>query len=102
MKVNFAPCQRPVSAHVIEIPRLTYLKDMMYGVGGMLALAASGIILFSVVNITTLPMLILASSGLGVGYLLFVLKVMLKPEERQMIRSCLPGFCQDGVPSWLL
>jgi len=68
----------------------------------VLVLSVAGIALLSVVTISTLPTLILAGSGIAAAYLLFVLNFVLNPEEREMIRSCLPEVCQKRIPSWLL
>ena len=89
-------------AHVIRIPAFTYMKKMLYGVGGVLALSVTAGALVSVVTISTLPTLILAGGVIAAVYLLFVLNVILQPEEKKMIRSCLPGVCQRRIPSWLL
>jgi membrane protein EpsK len=89
-------------AYVIQIPVFTYIKKMLYGVGGILVLSIAGIALNSVVNISTLPMLLLAGCGIAAAYLLFVLSIVLHPEERKMIRSSLPGVCRRRIPSWLL
>lgn len=89
-------------ANVIQIPIYTYLKKMLYGLGGMIALIIVGAALLSAVNITTFPMLILAGCGISAAYLLFMLNVILHHEERLMIRSCLPRVCQRRMPSWLL
>jgi membrane protein EpsK len=89
-------------AYVIQMPVFYYMKKMLYGVGGILVLSIAGIALLSVVNISTLPMLLLAGCGIAAAYLLFVLCVVLDSEEKQMIRSCLPGVFQRMVPSWLL
>lgn len=89
-------------ASVIQIPIFTYLKEMLYGIGGILILSVVGIALLSVVTISTLPMLILVGCGITAAYLLFVLNVVLHPEEREMIRSCLPKVFQRKIPSWLL
>lgn len=89
-------------ASIIQIPKFTYLKMMLYGVGGVLVLSVAGVATSSAVTTSTLPALILAGCGIAVAYLLFVLNVVLRPEERGMIRSCLPGVCQRRIPSWLL
>lgn len=89
-------------ASVIQIPVFTYLKNMMYGIGGLLVLSVAGITLLSVVTISTLTMLILVGCGITAAYLLLVLNFVLHPEEREMIRSCLPRVCQRRIPSWVL
>lgn len=89
-------------ASVMRIPVFTYLKKMLYGVGGLIILSVTGLALVSLTNISTLSALILAGCGISAAYLLFVLNVVLRPEEREMIRSCLPGVCQRKMPSWLL
>ncbi len=89
-------------ASVIQIPVFTYLKEMLYGIGGILVLSVAGIALLSVITISTLPTLILAGCGIAAAYLLFVLNIVLHPEERKMIRSCLPKVYQRRIPSWLL
>ena len=102
LSARYGVIQPLFAAYVIQIPIYTYLKKMTYGIGGLLLLSITGIALASVVTISTLPTLILAGSGIAAAYLLFVLNVVLRPEEREMIRSCLPGVCQRRVPSWLL
>lgn len=89
-------------ASVIQIPIFTYLKKMLYGVGGVVVLSVAGIATLSVITISTLPTLILAGCGITVAYLLFVLNIVLHPDEKEMIRSCLPRVCQKRIPSWLL
>ncbi|KKH18143.1 lipopolysaccharide biosynthesis protein [Methanosarcina mazei] len=89
-------------ASVIQIPVLTYLKKMLYGIGGLLVLSVVGIALLSVVTISTLPTIILIGGGIAAAYLLFVLNIVLHPEEREIIRSCLPRVCQKKIPSWIL
>lgn len=89
-------------ASVIQVPVFTYLKKMLYGIGGILVLSIVGITLLSIVTISTLPTLILVGCGIAAAYLLFVLNVVLRPEEREIIRSCLPRVCQRRIPSWVL
>lgn len=89
-------------ASIVQIPVLTYLKKMLYGVGGLTILSATGLALVSAINVSTLPTLILAGCGIAAVYLLFVSNVVLNSEEREMIRSCLPEVCQRRIPSWLL
>lgn len=89
-------------AYVMQIPIFTYLKKMLYGIGGILVLSVVGFALVSIVAISTLPALILAGCGISAVYLLFVLNVVLHPDEKKMIRSCLPGICQRKIPSWVL
>ena len=51
------------------------------------------------------PWVTRAIIGWNVGavlYLLLVLNVFLLPEEKALVRSCLPGFCQGYIPSWLM
>jgi len=91
-----------VTAYIIQVPVFTYMRKMLYGVGGLLVLSVTGIALLSAVDISTLPMLILAGCGIALTYLLFVLRIVLYPEERKMIRSCLPAVDQRRIPSWLL
>lgn len=88
-------------AHVIQIPIFSYMKQMLYGVGGLLVLSAGGIILISVLNISTLPILFLVGCGVATVYLLFVLHIVLHPEEKQMIYLCIPKAYQMRIPSWL-
>ncbi|MFY9170939.1 MAG: lipopolysaccharide biosynthesis protein [Candidatus Methanoculleus thermohydrogenotrophicum] len=102
LSVRYGVIQPLFIAYVIQIPTFTYLKKMTYGIGGLLVLSVAGIALLSVVTISTLPTLILAGSGIAAAYLLFVLNFVLNPEEREMIRSCLPEVCQKRIPSWLL
>jgi len=89
-------------ASVIQIPIFTYLKKMLYGIGGILVLSVAGIGLLSVVTISTLPTLVFAGCGIAAAYLLFILNVVLHPEEKKMILSCLPEVCQKRIPSWLM
>ncbi|KKH27271.1 lipopolysaccharide biosynthesis protein [Methanosarcina mazei] len=89
-------------ASVIQIPVFTYLKKMLYGIGGLLVISVVGIALLSVVTISTLPTIILIGGGIAAAYLLFVLNIVLHPEEREIIRSCLPRVCQKKIPSWIL
>lgn len=89
-------------ASVIQIPIFTYLKKMLYGIGGVFVLSMVGVTLLSVVTISTLPTLILSGCGIAAVYLLFVLNVVLHPEEREMIRLCLPKVFQRRIPSWVL
>lgn len=102
LSVRYGMIQPLFTAYVIQIPLYTYLKKMTYGIGGLLVLSVAGVALLSVVTISTLPTLLLAGSGIAAPYLLFVLNFVLNPEERKMIRSCLPGVCQKRIPSWLL
>lgn len=101
------------NAYVAGAPRFEFLKQMVVGVCAlgvlcvagsviMSILAGAGIVTSSVVTISTLPTLILVGFGIAVAYLLFVLNIVLRPEEREMIRSCLPRVCQRRIPSWLL
>lgn len=89
-------------AHVIHLPAFIYIKKMFYGVGGVLILSVAGIALLHVSDISTLPMLLATGCGITIAYLLFVLNFVLHPEEREMLRSCLPRVCQKKIPSWLL
>jgi membrane protein EpsK len=89
-------------AKVVKMPIFTYLHKMMYGVGGMAILSIVGIATFSIISVTMFPLIILSCCGLAVAYLLFVVRFILIPEERSMIRSCLPEYFQKILPSWLL
>lgn len=101
------------NAYVAGAPRFEFLKQMVVGVCAlgvlcvagsviMSILAGAGITTLSAVTISTLPTLILVGGVIAAVYLLFVLNVILQPEEKKMIRSCLPGVCQRRIPSWLL
>jgi O-antigen/teichoic acid export membrane protein len=101
------------NAHVAGAPRFEFLKQMLVGVCAlgvlcvagsavMLILSLTGILPLPVVNSSTLPILTLVGCGITAGYMLFVLKVVLLPEERKMIYSCLPEECLRKIPSWLL
>lgn len=101
------------NAYVVGAPRFEFLKQMLIGVCalGVLCVAGSalisilsvfGIVPFTLANRSTLPVLILAGSGIATAYLLFVLKVVLCSEERKIIRFCLPEVCRIRIPSWLL
>jgi membrane protein EpsK len=89
-------------ASIVEIPIFTYLKNMLYGVGGLVILSIGGMALVSMIHVYTLPTLIFIGSVISAVYLLIVLKIVLYPEERLMIRSSLPGVLKKWIPSWLL
>lgn len=89
-------------ASIIQIPKFSFLKMMLYGIGGVFVLSVTGIAILSFVTISALPAIILVGFGIAVVYFLFVLNIVIRPKERKMIRSCLPGVCQRRIPSWLL
>ncbi len=84
-------------AHVIEVPLLYYLKKMLYGIGGLMALSLAGLAFVFVIPVSGLTQLIFAASGISVVYLC-LLRIVLRKDERQAIRMCLPKGLATRIP----
>ncbi|NLT37147.1 MAG: polysaccharide biosynthesis protein [Methanomassiliicoccus sp.] len=88
-------------ASVVHVPLLTYVRKMFFGVGAVALLSLAGIVVTSLIGVTTLPMLLIVAGVISGAYLLMMLKLGLSPKERELIQLSLPGMLQKVIPAWL-
>jgi len=80
---------------------LTFIKPMSYGILGVVIILLIGIIVD-----TILPVIkwgwVLNSIIISIVYLAVLLFILLKKDEKILLRSCLPQFVTKIIPSWIL
>jgi O-antigen/teichoic acid export membrane protein len=90
------------NAHVLQIPLGTFFRPIVTGVTALGILSVAGILYVSVIPVHSLLMLIVSGILFTSVYGLVVLRVVLKKNERDMIRSCVPAFAGNLIPCWIL
>ncbi|MDO9523800.1 MAG: oligosaccharide flippase family protein [Methanocorpusculum sp.] len=89
-------------AYILGAPHFTFIKSMLYGYISLAGLLVVGIIFTSFISVDSLLMLIIAGTGFSIIYLLIILKLILKKNERDLIRSCIPKTIGKLIPEWIL
>ena len=90
------------NAYVVDAPLMTFVRPMLGSICAFILLSASGLAFTALVSVNSMGMLILSGSVITVLYLGVLLRFVLKKEERNLIRSCLPIFIADKIPPRLL
>ena len=90
------------NAYVVDAPLMTFVRPMLGSICAFILLSASGLAFTALVSVNSIGMLILSGSVITVLYLGVLLRFVLKKEERNLIRSCLPIFIADKIPHRLL
>lgn len=79
-----------------------FVKKSAVGLLAMFILMVVGVLYTSLISVDSLFMLVLSGGVISAVYLLLVAKVVLSKEEKDMARSCLPGFMQKmKIVRWL-
>lgn len=90
------------NAYVMQAPKFTYFKYMVLCTGVIGIIFAAGMLYTSFVTVDSILMLILSGLLISVVYGLIILLLVLKKEERQWIRECIPTGVGKFIPKWLL
>ena len=70
--------------------------------GAILFLMAVGVLYTSLVSVDSFFMLVFSGGVISAIYLFLVAKVVLSKEEKDMAKSCLPGFVQKmKILKWI-
>ena len=72
-----------------------FVKKSAVGLLAMLILMAVGVLYTSLVSVDSFLMLVLSGGVISAVYLFVVAKVVLSKDEKDMAKSCLPGFVQN-------
>lgn len=79
-----------------------FVKKSAVGLLAMLILMAVGVLYTSLVSVDSFFMLILSGGVISAIYLFLVVKVILSKEEKDLAKSCLPGFVQNmKIVKWM-
>lgn len=79
-----------------------FVKKSAVGLLAMFILMAAGVFYTSLVPVDTFFMLILSGGIISVIYLFLIAKVVLSKTEKDMAKSCLPGFVQNlKIVKWM-
>ena len=89
-------------AHILKISYLTFLKPMFYGYVSLAGLLIAGLIVTSFISVDSIIMLIISGFVFSIVYLLIILKLVLKKEEKDLIRSCIPQAINKLIPKCIL
>jgi len=90
------------NAHVLQIPLGTFFRPIVTGVTALGILSVVGILYVLIVPVDSLLILIVSGILISIAYGVIVFCLVLKKEEREIIRSCLPTFAGELIPSWIL
>ena len=79
-----------------------FVKISAVGLLAMLILMAVGVLYTSLISVDSFFMLVLSGGVISAVYLFFVAKVILSKAEKDMAKSCLPGFVQNmKIVKWM-
>ncbi len=90
------------NAHVLQIPLGTFFRPLVMGIMAVGLLAVTGLIYVSIIQVDTVLLLGVSGVVFSAVYGIVVLRLVLKQDERKMIRSCMPSFASRLIPSWIL
>lgn len=90
------------NAHVLQIPLGTFFRPILTGITALGILSITGLLYVSIIPVDSLFMLIVSGLLITLVYGIVVLRLVLKKEEREMIRSCMPAFADKIIPTWIL
>ena len=86
------------NAHVLQIPLGTFFRPILTGFVALGLLLVTGTIYVSIVPVNSLFMLILSGIVISLAYGFIVVRLVLKEDEKEMIRSCMPAPVRDLIP----
>jgi len=89
------------NAYILKAPLLGFMKPMMYGILALAILLVIIGVYALIIPIQSILGVILSSIIISIGYLI-ILRLILKTEERTMIRSCIPRYINKVIPNWIL
>lgn len=79
-----------------------FVKKSAVGLLAMLILMAVGVLYTTLISVESFFMLVLSGGMISAVYLFFVAKVVLSKTEKDMAKSCLPGFVQNmKIVRWI-
>jgi membrane protein EpsK len=90
------------NAHVLQMPLGTFFRPIVTGIAALGLLSIVGTLYVSVIPVDSVPMLIASGALISILYGVVVLRLVLKEDERELIRSCMPAFADKLIPSWIL
>lgn len=90
------------NAHVLQMPLGTFFRPIGTGIAALGFSSIVGILYVSVIPVDSVPMLIASGALISILYGAIVLRLVLKENERKLIRSCMPAFADELIPSWIL
>ncbi len=90
------------NAHVLQMPLEAFFRPIGTGIAALGFSSIVGILYVSVIPVDSVPMLIASGALISILYGAIVLRLVLKENERKLIRSCMPAFADELIPSWIL
>lgn len=86
------------NAHVLHIPLWTFFRPIATGVSALILLASICTIYVWMVPVDSISMLVASCIMISIIYGLVVILRVLKEDERELIRSCLPAPIHKLIP----
>lgn len=90
------------SAYFIHAKLLTLVKPMLIGILPVIVLFVLGSVILLLLPDISILGLVITGCILSVLYFIALIKIMLNPLDKNMIRSCLPDFVSNKIPKWML
>jgi hypothetical protein len=90
------------NAHVLQMPLGTFFRPIVTGVAALGVLSIVGTLYASIILVDSSQMLVVSGILISIIYGIVVLRLVLKKDEREIIRSCLPAFASKLIPSQVL
>lgn len=89
------------NAHVLMVPLGTFFRPVVTGVIAFGLLSFACIVYVTILPVNSVFMLIMSMAVISIAYGLIVVHLVLKKDEKEIIRSCMPAFVCKFIPSWL-
>lgn len=90
------------TAYIVHAPLSTFLGAILKGVGYLAGFAMVGIVVLTVFPVSSISMSIVVGFGLLIGYAVLVLTLLLRKNEKELLKSCFPLIIRRHIPSWVL
>lgn len=90
------------AAYILKAKLTTFLKPMLYGYAALGVFLVFGFAFTALAPLDSFLEVIIAGVVIGVIYILIILKVVLKEQDRLLIRLCIPQKISKLLPQWLL
>ncbi len=90
------------SREVRQVLEGTFFRPIVTGIAALGLVSIVVILYVSVIPVDSVSMLIASGILISIRYGVIVLRLVLKEDEREIIRSCLPAFASKLIPSQVL
>lgn len=89
------------NARILQAPLGTFFRPVATGIIALCMLLVLGIVCVSIIPVDSVPLLIASGLVISILYGIIVFRLVLKKDERDLIRSCMPSYLWKLIPSWL-